>query len=49
MQATLRATVHTLQVCTTCYSKYRQDVVDAPTWQARTGLDHGPGALHHAP
>ena len=38
----LRATAHTLEACTGCHATYRQDVVDAQTWEARTGqtLDH---------
>ncbi len=41
--AVLSATAHTLEACTTCHATYRQDVVDAATWEARTGqaLDHG--------
>lgn len=35
--AVLRATAVTLQTCTSCHAKYRQDVVDAATWEARTG------------
>jgi len=36
--AVLRATADTLAVCTQCHSTYRQDVVDAQTFQDRTGL-----------
>lgn len=32
-----RATSSTLQTCTSCHANYRQDVVDAATWEARTG------------
>lgn len=39
----LRATSKTLQACTQCHATYRQDVVDAATWQARTGSSHTPG------
>jgi hypothetical protein len=41
---TLAATADTLAACTGCHAKYRQDVVDAATWEARTGstMDHGP-------
>ncbi|MFK8003335.1 MAG: hypothetical protein AB8H86_27440 [Polyangiales bacterium] len=34
--AVLRATNLTLQACTTCHATFRQDVVDAETWQERT-------------
>lgn len=39
----LAATTNTLAACTGCHAKYRQDVVDAATWEARTGstMDHG--------
>ena len=38
----LKATAHTLEACTGCHATFRQDVVDAATWEARTGstLDH---------
>src|SRR5690554_7084527 len=32
-----RATSSTLQTCTSRHANYRQDVVDAATWEARTG------------
>lgn len=35
--AVLAATSHTLQACTSCHATYRQDVVDAQTWEAQTG------------
>lgn len=40
--AVLVATAHTLEACTSCHATYRQDVVDAQTWEARTGsaLEH---------
>lgn len=41
----LRATSHTLRSCTGCHAAFRQEVVDAPTWQARTGQVHDPGAM----
>ena len=44
--AVLRATATTLQACTGCHATYRQDVVDATTWQARTGSTHDPGMMH---
>ncbi len=40
--AVLRATAHTLEACTSCHAGFRQDVVDAATWQARTGSAHDP-------
>lgn len=46
-KAVLRATAHTLQACTSCHATFRQDVVDAATWQKRTGSKHMPGAMHH--
>lgn len=45
--AVLRATAHTLQACTTCHATYKQDVVDAATWQRRTGSTHVPGGMEH--
>lgn len=48
VSGTLRATAETVQVCTTCHATYRQDVVDAATWAARTGSDHAPSPeMHH--
>ncbi len=44
--AVLRATSNTLQACTSCHASYRQDVVDAATWQARTGSAHDPAMMH---
>ena len=44
--AVLRATSNTLQACTSCHATYRQDVVDAATWQARIGSDHDPAMMH---
>ena len=41
-QAVLAATAHTLEACTTCHATYRQDVLDAETWNRRTGSDHSP-------
>jgi len=38
----LRAMSDTLQACTGCHATYRQDVVDAETWQLRTGATHQP-------
>jgi hypothetical protein len=42
----LRATSNTLQACTSCHATYRQDVVDAATWQTRTGSAHDPAMMH---
>lgn len=39
--AVLRATSNTLQACTACHAVFRQEVVDAATWRARTGRRHG--------
>ncbi len=47
--AVLRAMSSTLKACTSCHATYRQDVVDAATWQQRTGSAHRPamnGAMH---
>src|SRR5690606_20846067 len=44
--ATLRATAHTLAACTACHAAFRQEVVDAATWQTRTGRHHDPAATH---
>lgn len=44
--AVLKATSNTLQACTSCHAMYRQDVVDAATWQARTGSSHDPAMMH---
>ena len=44
--AVLRATSNTLQACTSCHAVYRQDVVDAATWQAQTGSAHDPASMH---
>jgi len=47
-QAVLRATSNTLQACTSCHSTYRQEIVDAETWTARTGQTHDPSMMHGA-
>ena len=44
----LRATSHTLEACTSCHATYRQDVVDATTWEARTSSAHRP-SMHGTP
>lgn len=44
--AVLRATSNTLQACTGCHDAFRQEVVDAATWQARTDQAHDPAGLH---
>jgi len=41
--AVLAATARTLEACTGCHAAYRQEVVDAATWEARTGSGHTPG------
>ncbi len=46
-KAALAATSHTIEACTSCHATYRQEVVDAATWQARTGSDHDPSQMHH--
>lgn len=40
--AVLGATDLTLQACTTCHASYRQEVVDAQTWQELAGVTHTP-------
>lgn len=40
--AVLEATASTLAACTSCHATYRQDVVDAATYEARTGSSHQP-------
>jgi len=40
-RAVLRATADTLSACTGCHAAYRQEVVDAETWEARTGASLG--------
>ena len=44
--AVLRATSNTLQACTGCHAAFRQEVVDATTWEARTGQAHDPASMH---
>ncbi len=44
--AVLHATSNTLQACTGCHAMYRQEVVDAATWQERTGSTHDPSKGH---
>ncbi len=46
VKATLKATAHTLQACTSCHAAFRQDVIDAKSWQERTGQNHVPGKGH---
>lgn len=46
-KAVLAATSHTLEACTSCHATYRQEIVDAQTWQQRTGSDHKPAMQHH--
>jgi len=45
-KAVLEATAHTLEACTSCHATYKQDIVDAATWQARTGSVHDPSKVH---
>ena len=47
MAAVLKATSNTLLACTGCHAAYRQDVVDAETWKARTGSTDLPGGAMH--
>jgi hypothetical protein len=42
----LNATSSTLQACTGCHATYRQEIVDAETWQTRTGSAHDPAMMH---
>jgi hypothetical protein len=44
--AVLRATSNTLQACTGCHAAYRQEIVDATTWEQRTGSAHDPAMMH---
>jgi hypothetical protein len=44
--AALHATSHTLQACTQCHASFRQEVVNAATWRARTGQAHDPALMH---
>lgn len=45
-QAVLQATSNTLQACTTCHSTYRQELVNAETWTAKTGQTADPSLMH---
>lgn len=47
LKAVLAATANTLQACNGCHAAYRQDVVDAATWQTRTGAAPPMGGGHH--
>lgn len=42
--AVLKATSHTLQACTSCHATFRQEIVDAKTWEDRTGSSHNPAS-----
>ena len=42
----LRATADTLEACTSCHETWRQEVVDAETWKARTGSTSTPHGGH---
>jgi hypothetical protein len=46
VKAVLQAMSTTLEACTSCHASYRQDVVDAATWEARTGSAHDPTTMH---
>jgi len=47
-KAVLQATSTTLQACTQCHATYRQEVVSADVWSARTGATHTPSpGMHH--
>ena len=43
----LLATSHTLEACTGCHSRFRQEVVDSDTWQQRTESAQEP-IMHQA-
>lgn len=43
----LKATAHTLQSCNSCHATYRQDIVNAETWEQITGSAHDPSQMHH--
>lgn len=45
-KAVLRAMAKTINVCTSCHTTYKQQVVDAATWQKKTGQHHQP-TKHH--
>jgi len=45
VSAVLAATSHTLEACTGCHATYRQEVMDAESWQGITGQK----LEHHAP
>jgi hypothetical protein len=47
MPATLAATSHTLDACTSCHATYRQEVVDLESWQALTDSSDDPTQMHH--
>lgn len=42
--AVLKATSYTLEACTGCHATFRQEIVDAQAWQARTGSSHNPAS-----
>lgn len=44
--AVLAATSNTIQACTGCHAAFKQQVVDAATWQKLTGSEHQPGGHH---
>lgn len=42
LKEVLKAVSYTLQSCNGCHAAYKQEVVDAKTWQRRTGRTHRP-------
>jgi hypothetical protein len=38
--AVARATAHTLEACTSCHARFRQEIVTSETWTTRTGSSH---------
>jgi hypothetical protein len=38
----LQATAHTLEACTSCHARFRQEVVDRETWTLLAGQTHEP-------
>lgn len=45
-QGVLQATAYTLEACTSCHARYRQEVVDTETWTRWTGQVHEPAMRH---
>lgn len=42
LKATLQATSHTLEACTSCHAMFKQQVVTAARWTELTGSEHTP-------